>query len=421
MEQTLAMVLAGGKGKRMDVLCQERPKPILPFGGRFRVIDFSLSNCVHSDIGEIAVLSNYQRSRISGYLRDWYLNNAGCISLSILEPKPGFSYLGTADAIYQNLDYLESSDADTVLILAADHIYKMDYRKMLDFHRDAGADVTLGVVEVPIEDGYRFGIVETDSKNRIVDYVEKPENPRNNLASMGIYVFDKEALIYRIMEYGISRPSKHDLTYTVVPEILKHDKFYAYRFNGYWRDIGNVNAFYEANMEIINLQKHFKTDGKWPVLTGVNGNDQSAEPDNCDVTNSVIGPGCLIKGHVENSILSPGVIVDENAIVKDSVLMPEVSVGYHSVIEGCILDEKVNVGKFSYIGFGNDSPLENENITILGKGAVVPSGTAIGSNCKLMPYVCPEDIDSPVIASGSVIYCNSGTGEDRVQELTEVK
>jgi glucose-1-phosphate adenylyltransferase len=278
----------------------------------------------------------------------------------------------------------------------------------------------LGVTEVPIEDGYRFGIVETDRNNRIIDYVEKPEKTRNNLASMGIYIFNKETLVKRIMKCGISGSFKHDLTYTVVPEVLKHDRFYAYRFNGYWRDIGTVQAFYEANMEVIDLQEQFIVDSNRPVLTGVKCGNQSVDLKDCSINNSIIGPDCVVKGHVENSILSPGVFIDESAIVKDSVLMPEVSVGYHSVIDKCILDEKVNIGKFSYVGFGNDSSPE-EAITVVGKGAVVPSGTAIGSDCKLLPYVGPEDIPVSVVASGSVIRGDSTTDENQVPEPVEVK
>lgn len=192
MSRVLAMILAGGRGERMDILCYERPKPALPFAGRFRVIDFSLSNCIHSGISDVAVLTDYRRSEMADYLRRWHSSNASLKNLAILEPQNG-SYKGTADAVYQNLDYLDKYGADKVLILAGDHIYKMDYRNLLDYHEQVKADVSVGVVPVPIEQAHRFGIVATDAEGRIVDFIEKPRVPKSNLVSMGIYVFSREA------------------------------------------------------------------------------------------------------------------------------------------------------------------------------------------------------------------------------------
>ena len=415
MEKTLAMILAGGKGKRMDILCQVRPKPILPFGGRFRVIDFTLSNCVHSEVEEIAVITNHQRTRMLEYLKKWSKNNGGFNKLSILEPHSTL-YKGTADAIYQNLPYLKDSRAHDVLVLAADHIYTMDYRQMLDFHRKVQADVTLGVIEVPIEEASRFGIIKADHENRVIDYIEKPEIPQNNIASMGIYIFNKEILIKRLEEYGSSKNSLHDLTYTIIPEMLKKDRFFVYDFNGYWRDIGSIEAFYKANMEIINLQEDLVLDKKWPILTGEQIPLQPVSLQDEKIVNSIISPGCVIKGRVENSVLSPGVRIDEEAEVRNSVLMTEVTVGNHSIIEHGILDKQVSIGRFSYIGYGS-SLLEDPAITILGKGAIIPSGTAIGRNCKILPDIRPEDFTMSVVPSGSIVKRDSGSKENQVYEL----
>ncbi len=400
MDNTAALILAGGKGTRMGLLCEERPKPILPFAGRYRVIDFSLSNCINSEVDEVAVLTNYQRVQMRGYLKNWHVNNRGPCNLTILEPRINH-YKGTADAIFQNLGYLKSIDADTILVLAADHIYEMDYAKMVEFHKKTGADVTLGVIEVPIKEAYRFGILKIDNENRVTDYEEKPDIPRNNLASMGIYVFNKNTLLERIENYGNRQHTKHDMTYTIIPEILERDRFFVHQFYGYWRDIGTVKAYYSAHMETLDKECQLLNDTGRPVL----GSDYHSTAE-CSLgknaNNSIISRGCSIRGHVENSILSPGVTIEDNAIVKNSILMSEVYVGSRSIIDNCIIDSQVDVGSFSYIGFGNSSPDDDET-TILGRGVSIPSGTAIGHNCRVRPEVKPEDFDGIILPSGSVI------------------
>jgi glucose-1-phosphate adenylyltransferase len=408
MEQTLAMVLAGGKGKRMDILCQVRPKPALPFAGRFRVIDFSLSNCIHSEIRDIAVLTDYQRENMSKYLRSWYMNNPGLCEFCILEPRAG-SYKGTADAVYQNLDYLKEAVADMVLILAGDHVYKMDYRDMLAFHKQMRADVTVGVVPVPIEEAHRFGIVTVDSEGRVIDFMEKPRQPQSNLVSMGIYVFNKRVLGKRLTEDAARADSAHDFGYAVIPAMVGQDRIFAYKFNGYWRDIGTAAAFYEANMEIVSQQERFSSDGRWPILTGEYSSSEPGDIETGSIVKSIISPDCVVRGHVENSILSPGVCIDDEAVVRNSVLMPEASIGYHTVVDRCILDEKVNIDKFCYIGFGGSLLSEDYETTVLGKGTVVPPFTTIGHNCKILPHVTPEDFTASVVPSNSIVSRQSAS------------
>ena len=266
MKRVLALVLAGGQGKRMDILCHVRPKPALPFAGRFRVIDFVLSNCVHSRINNIAVLVDYQRSYMANYLRRWHLANASTMDFHILDPKAG-SYRGTADAVYQNLEFIRRFPSDTVLILAGDHVYKMDYHQMLDFHERTRADVTIGVHSVPIEQAHRFGIVTTDAEGRIVDFVEKPKLPHSNLTSMGIYVFNKQVLAERLTEDAERIDSPHDFGYAVIPSMVNRDKVFAYEFDGYWQDIGTAQAYYWSNMELIRQQPSFTLDSSKPVFT----------------------------------------------------------------------------------------------------------------------------------------------------------
>jgi glucose-1-phosphate adenylyltransferase len=403
MAQTLAMVLAGGRGKRMDILCQVRPKPALPFAGRFRVIDFSLSNCIHSQIRDIVVLTDYQRSHMAKYLRNWLQNNPGFSEFRILEPQAG-SYKGTADAVYQNLDYLRKANAATVLILAGDHVYKMDYRRMLAFHEQVKADVTVGVIPVPIEEAYRFGIVTIDPEGRVVDFVEKPRYPQSNLVSMGIYVFNKRILSKRLSDDAVLPDSPHDFGYAILPDMVRRgDRVFAYKFNDYWRDIGTAAAYYEANMEIMSQQARFSLDGRWPVLTSERDSPSPGDHDTGNVVNSIVNPSCVVRGRVENSILSADVCIEDEAVVKNSVLMSNVSVGYHSVVDRCILDEQVNIGKFCYIGFGANILSGEWETTILGKAVVVPPYTAIGHNCKVLPHVGPSDFTTSAVPSGSIV------------------
>jgi glucose-1-phosphate adenylyltransferase len=402
MQKVLAMVLAGGRGKRMDILCHERPKPVLPFAGRFRVIDFSLSNCIHSQINSVAILADYQRSQMSDYLRRWNLTNTAISKSDILEPRAG-SYQGTADAIYQNLGYLQRCGTDSVLVLAGDHVYKMDYRKMLAFHALVKADVTVGVVRVPIEQAHRFGTVNIDSEGRILDFTEKASVPRSSLASMGIYIFNNEVLTRRLIEDAARPDSPHDFGYAVIPNMVEKDRVFAYEFDGYWQDIGTIEAYYWANMELTLEKPSFSLDGSWPIFTD---NQNSSLPNispQSSVRNSLISPGCVVKGRVENSVLSPGVCVEEHAEVRESVLMANVFVGYHSVVDHCVLDEEVNVGKSCYIGFNTGRPLSNSGITVLGKGATVPHRTAIGCNCKVLPHVGQTEFTTNMVSSGTLI------------------
>lgn len=401
MEPSSAMILAGGWGQRMGILCKHKAKVILPFAGNVRVIDFTLSNCVHSGLRDIAILTDRQRSAMAIYLRQWLSMHASSANISALEPK-GNSYLGTADAIYQNLDYLQNHRSDLVLILAGDHIYKMDYRQMLAFHRNAAADVTVAVTTVPIGQAHRFGIVTTDANGGIVHFVEKPELPGSNLVSMGIYVFNKQVLRERLLEDAGRPNSPHDFGHAILPDMVKRDRVLAYEFDGYWRDIGNPLAYYEANMELLAQEFSFSLDGEKPVLTA-SSELPEANSQHGYIQNSLISPGCTIKGRVIDSILSPGVWVEEKAEIRNSIVMANSFIGYHSVVDRCILDEGVNVGKFCYLGFEGSADPEGQILTLVGEGATIPPLTAICRNSKILPHVAPDDFTGKVIASNSVV------------------
>ena len=403
MGKVLALILAGGRGKRMDILCCERPKPVLPFAGRFRVIDFSLSNCLHSGIENISILTDYQRSSMSDYLAQWGFINARPGNFHILEPGNG-SYRGTADAVYQTLDYLQKRNADTALILSGDHIYKMDYRRMLAFHNQVGADVTVGVVSVPAEEAHRFGIVTTEANGRVVNFVEKPKIPQSNLVSMGIYVFNVPVLSDRLIENAAMPDSPRDFGHDIIPQMVTRDKVFAYKFEDYWQDIGTTEAYYNANMEFSGKPSSFSMNGKWTVLTVEKDLPPAVITAQGAIRNSLISPGCMIKGRVENSVLSPGVRIEARATVKNSVLMDNVIVGYHGVVDRCILDEDVKIGEFSYIGFGGTLFYGHRcDVTVLGKNVTVPSRTAIGRSCKIFPGAGPANFNAGVVPSEAII------------------
>jgi glucose-1-phosphate adenylyltransferase len=404
MKKVLAVILAGGRGKRMDILCLGRAKPSLPVAACFRVIDFSLSNCIHSGIDQIAVLTDYQRRPMADYLNHnapWMPIHSD--NLHLLEPLIG-SYKGTADALYQNLKYLQKFDADRVLILAADHVYRMDYKKMLEQHEQVDADVTIGMILVPIEQANRFGIVTVNSEGRVTGFLEKPKIPTSNLASMGIYIFNKDVLIERLIEDAAQLSSPHDFGHAIIPGMVKRDKVFAYQFDGYWQDIGTIEAYYETNMWLLDNLYSFWFDNDWPVYTKDNNLLPMKVLQQDNIRHSLISSDSVIRGEVENSILSPGVRIEEKALVRNSIIMENTTVGKHSIVERCILDEDVTTGEFCLIGFGTSLVPGNWDITVLGKNVTVPPSTAIGRNCRIFPKVQPADFKENVVPSNTAIF-----------------
>ncbi len=402
MKKTLAMIMAGGRGKRMDIFCQQRPKPALPFAGNLQVIDFTLSNCIHSQITNIAVLVDYQRSTMTAYLNRWNSANAGRSDLAILAPRDG-SYAGTADAVYQNLNHVAKQNSDRVLVLAGDHIYNMDYQKMLAFHDASGADVTVGVVRVPMQEAHRFGTVTIESGGRIIGFEEKVSQPQSNLASMGIYIFNRDILAQRLAEDAVNPVSAHDFGYAILPGMVGRDKVFAFEYQGYWQDIGTVEAYYEANMQLLSANPLFNLDSTWPIFSSHEPCSLPLPGKNGQIVNSLVSPGCIVEGYVENSILSPGVRVAEKAKVINSVVMANTRIGYHSVVDRCILDEKVEIGKFCYVGFGT-APLPGVcDITMVGKDVNVAPQTAIGRKSKILPGLRMAELGARFVAPGTVV------------------
>lgn len=362
-KKCVAMLLAGGQGSRLGVLTKSIAKPAVLFGGKYRLIDFSLSNCYHSNIGIVGVLTQYQPLELNSYISTgsaWSLDNVGG-GVTILPPyqnRYGASwYRGTADAIYQNLSFLQSYDPEHVLIISGDHIYKMDYSEMLNNHIKNHADLTIGGLLVEPEEASRFGIMNTDEENRILEFEEKPEHPKGNLASMGIYIFRWSVLKRLLKEDGAKEESQHDFGKNVIPESLAQElDVFAYPFMGYWRDVGTIQSYYDAQMELLlqtpplNLfDKDFR----------IYSNHESLPPhfisNDATVTDSLISDGCLVCGEVKHSILSSNVIVEKGAIVENSILLKNVKVGQNARVRHSILDEGVVIVTDEEIGSADQS------------------------------------------------------------------
>lgn len=395
--KTLAILMAGGAGTRLTVLSDKRAKPAVPFAGKYRIIDFTLSNCVNSGIYDIAVLTQYRPHSLNAHIgigKPWDLDRQrGGVHLR--QPYQGSSadldwYRGTADAVFRNLDFIQENQPDMVLILSGDHIYKMDYRPMLDYHHTKGADLTVGVMNVPLEETDRFGIMSVNRNMRVTEFNEKPkERDKGTLASMGIYVFSTDVLIRRLSEGGPEAP-RIDFGKDVIPSMIAEDRVYAYPFEGYWVDVGTIQSFWETNLALTRpngsdqLNLH---DPNWVVHTRSEERPPVKLGPQAQVANSLISNGCVIRGRVENSVLSPGVYVSPGAIVRESVIINDTWIGPGAVIDRAIVDENAVIGAGTFLGYGDDSTPNhqmpdrlNTGITVVGAGANIPGGLVIGRN-----------------------------------------
>ena len=372
-KECIAMLLAGGRGSRLKALTELIAKPAVTFGGKYKIIDFPLTNCVRSGIDTVGVMTQYQPLLLHDYIgkgQHWDLDLLyGGVSILPPHSKPGGTawYGGTANAVYQNQNFIETFDPEYVLILAGDHVYKMDYGIMLEYHKSMNADCTIGVIEVPIKDAHRFGIMNTDANDVITEFEEKPENPKNNLASMGIYIFNWKVLKSYLNEDERDPNSSHDFGKDLIPAMLRDNKrMYAYRFNGYWKDVGTEESLWQANMDLLDdLHLGFED---WHILSRTAGRPPHYIAPTGSIKNTLITEGCEIYGTVENSILSVGVIVEEGAVVRDSVLMENVRVCKSAVVDYSIIDESVVVSEGAQAG----SPKDNEGkVSVYSRGAVI--------------------------------------------------
>ena len=381
----MTMLLAGGQGSRLYVLTKEVAKPAVSFGGKYRIIDFPLSNCINSGFDTVGVLTQYQPLVLNEYIGNgfpWDLDRAYG-GVSILPPYQGKDssdwYKGTANAIYQNIEFINRYDPDYVLILSGDHIYKMDYAGMLAYHKLKGADCTIAVIDVPIEEASRFGIMSTNEDGSIYKFTEKPKEPDSTKASMGIYVFTKDKLLKYLTEDAADPSSSNDFGKNVIPTMLaKGEKMYAYSFDGYWKDVGTISSLWEANMDMLGdkpaLQLH---DEDWRIYSRhFNESPQHIGPD-AEIRNASITEGCEIYGTVIDSVIGTGVKVMEGATVRDSVIMSGTVIEKNARVEYSILDSDVTVGEGASIG---KSKTEASGIAVVGMGVRVPAGYVIGDD-----------------------------------------
>jgi glucose-1-phosphate adenylyltransferase len=380
------MILAGGQGSRLGVLTKSIAKPAVPFGGKYRLIDFTLSNCYNSGVHTVGVLTQYQPFELHCYIgigSPWDLDrlDGGVFILPpFVHARGGEWYKGTANAIFQNIVFIDQYNPDYVLVLSGDHIYKMDYSLMLEYHKRTGADATIAVIEVPRHEASRFGIMNTDSKDQIVEFEEKPKEPKSNLASMGVYVFSWEVLKKYLASDEKDRTSDHDFGKNVIPLMLQAgQKMMAYRFNGYWKDVGTVESLWEANMDLLTETPQLNLhDPTWRIYSVNPTFPPQLITDGAKVTRSLLSVGCLIYGQVENSVLFAGVNIAPGAVVKDSVLMPGASVGAGAVIERAIIGSRAIIEEGCQVGsvygkqggkitvVGEDVRLSRESMVVRG-------------------------------------------------------
>ncbi|HXE72427.1 MAG TPA: glucose-1-phosphate adenylyltransferase [Candidatus Nitrosotenuis sp.] len=415
--KVVAMLLAGGAGTRLTVLSEKRAKPAVPFAGKFRIIDFTLSNCVNSGIFTVGVLTQYRPHSLQEHIgigKPWDLDRARG-GVRLLPPYEGRSgqhwYLGTAHAVEQNLDFIDSQGADTVLILSGDHIYKMDYSPMLEQHQASGADLTIAVMEVPLEETDRFGIMEVDGEGRVVAFYEKPkEKDKGNLASMGIYVFDRRAMERYLMEGDTPRA---DFGKHVIPAMVAaREKVYSYRFQGYWVDVGTIDSYWATNLELTRAHPPLDLhDTAWPILTRSEERPAVKIGPQARVQQSLVSNGCVIRGVVSSSVLSPGVHVSPGAVVQNSVVMNDVWIGPGARLDRVVVDKDVVVGAGAVLGTGDASQPNRQlpallatGITVVGKGTRIPEGCVVGRNVLINSdrdrEHFPEDL---VVADGETV------------------
>ena len=414
-KEMIAMLLAGGQGSRLGVLTSKVAKPAVAFGGKYRIIDFPLSNCINSGVDTVGVLTQYQPLRLNTHIGigiPWDLDrNIGGVTVMPPYEKSTNSewYTGTANAIYQNLEYMESYNPEYVLILSGDHIYKMDYEVMLDFHKANNAEVTIAVMPVPMEEASRFGIMIADENHRITEFEEKPEHPRSNLASMGIYIFNwktlKEALIAMADQPALDF-GKHVIPYC-------HEKgapLYAYEFTGYWKDVGTLSSYWEANMELIDIVPEFNLyEEYWKIYT----KSEIQPPDyiaaDSVVERSIIGEGSEVYGEVYNSVIGCGVTIGKGTVIRDSIIMNQTQIGEGCEINKAIIAENVVVGNQVKLGVGEEAEndtaphIYNHGLVTIGEKSVIPDGISVGKNSVISGVTAAADYEDSQLASGKTL------------------
>lgn len=414
-KEMIAMLLAGGQGSRLGVLTSKVAKPAVSFGGKYRIIDFPLSNCINSGVDTVGVLTQYQPLRLNSHIGigiPWDLdrNIGGVTVLPPYEKNENSEwYTGTANAIYQNLEYMEQYNPEYVLILSGDHIYKMDYEVMLDYHKSNDADVSIAAMPVPIEEASRFGIVITDENNQITDFQEKPEHPRSNLASMGIYIFKWSVLKNALIQLKSQRNC--DFGKHVIPYCFEENKrIFAYEYNGYWKDVGTLGSYWEANMELIDIIPIFNLyEEFWRIYTKSDTLPPQYIAETAKIDRTIISEGCEIYGEVYDSVIGAGVTIEPGAIVRNSIIMKGTIVGKNSRIDKTIIAENVKIGENCEIGVGDeivsklDPRIYSFGIATIGENSFIPNNVQIGKNTAIAGVTGLSDYPDGKLAGGEYI------------------
>lgn len=412
-KEIIAMLLAGGQGSRLGVLTHNVAKPAVSFGGKYKIIDFTLSNCINSGIDTVGVLTQYQPLKLNRHIGigiPWDLDkNFG--GVTVLPPFVSRNneawYSGTANAIFQNLSFVDYYDPEYVLILSGDHIYKMDYEMMLSYHKRKNADVTIAVLKVPMDEAHRFGIMNTDDDHRIIEFEEKPKYPKNDLASMGIYIFSwkvlREALILAEQSHENSDFGKH-----IIPYCLEMGKMIvAFEFEGFWKDVGTLESYWQTNMELISLVPDFNLyEAYWKIYTKSEIQPPQYIANGAVVEKCILGEGTEIYGEVYNSVIGSNVIIGKGTKVYDSIIMSDVTIKENSLVNRCVISEEVTISDQVHIGEGEmkeneDYPdIYTSGITVVGEKSFIPEGVSIGKNCSLSGMLTQDDFDDKRLESG---------------------
>ena len=407
--ETLALILAGGRGSRLDILSERRSKPAVPFAGKFRIIDFALSNCTNSGIYQIGILTQYLPLSLNEHIgvgKPWDLDRRDSF-VTMLQPNNSW-YEGTADAIRKNLDFIKRYASKYVLILSGDHIYKMDYSKLIAQHKETGADLTISAKIVPMEEASRFGILETDETNKITKFVEKPKEPKSNKASMGIYVFSTQALIEAIESN--SHIEDLDFGSHIIPNMINEKNVYAYEYYDYWMDVGTYDSYLDANLELCGSTELDLYDPSWKIYTKSEDLPPVKVGENAKLTHSLISNGCILDGTIDHSVLSPGVVVGEGSSIKHSVILNDVVIGKNCKIENSIIDKNTVIGDNSIIGHGEDFTPNKDNpkvlssgLNVIGKKLILPEGLIVERNVRIFSSTNMKEITTKHIKSGETL------------------
>jgi glucose-1-phosphate adenylyltransferase len=413
----LTLILAGGRERHLSILATHRAKPALPFAGKYRIIDFALSNCVNSGLHRVAVLLDYRPQSLLDHLGlggPWDLNRRRPNGLFIWQPFwDEFSkevFRGTAGVLYQNRRRLAEGGSELTLVLSGDQIYAMDYRSLIQAHVQRGADLTIGVVPVSPEEVHRFGMVTTDSDNRVVAFHEKPLQSRSRFGSMGVYVFNTSVLVHRLEEDAHDPVSSHDIGRNLIPRMIREDQVFAQPFTGYWQDVGSLPVYWRTQLDLLADVPSLDLDNPdWVIHTRSEERPPVKVLPGAQIQRSIVSNGCIIEGQVINSVLSPGVRIERGAVVRDSILMLDTYIGPDTAVDRCIIDENVIVEAGARIGVGDEPPNNltepdhfSEGLTVVGYRAHLPAGITVGRHCRIDLEVTPEELPAEV-ASGSTV------------------